>query len=155
MLSRVTETCFCAFCKEPRKIYVKRHVGVTNVLLSLVAANLLMLIIWGQFEARVIFLFVLSLIVAEVFIQLRWRLTLPCPQCQFDPILYKKNPERAAARVAEHYELKKQQPSFYLSRNPLLKLSVARSLSRRQQKNTSSLISKSANPSGQTLSKTV
>lgn len=82
---------------------------------------LLMIILWQSMDPRGLVIFVLGLSVSEIFIVLRWRLTLPCPYCAFDPILYKKSPQLAAQKVRAFYEDSKETPAFYLkTNNPLL-----------------------------------
>ncbi len=154
-MGRVSEPCFCAFCREPRRVYAKKHITFSNLVLSAITSLLVMLILWQDFDPKVLFIFVLCLMVAETFVQLRWRLTLACPHCQFDPVLYMKSPVRAAARVSEFYELRKQDSGFYLSSNPLLKLARLQAKTRRQQKTHSALVGKTAKAGGQILSKTI
>lgn len=66
--------------------------------------------IWGTFDPRVIFIWVLFLAIAETFLQLRWRLTITCRECGFDPVQYLKDPQLAAAKVKAHLERRKEDP---------------------------------------------
>lgn len=118
-MNKISEQVFCAFCRLRRKVYSKRRLDWTNVLLSIAAAVLTMFILWQGFDARVMMFFVAYLSVAEAFIQVRRRLSLPCPYCGFDPILYTKSPERAAERVKAFLSKKMESPEFFLSsKNP-------------------------------------
>ena len=58
-----------------------------------------MFAIWRGFDARVTVIFVIFIAVAEVFVRTRWRMSLPCPHCGFDPLLYKTNRPEAVKRV--------------------------------------------------------
>lgn len=90
---------YCAFCRLERKVYVKKHVDWTNVLWALLVSVLLMVVVWGAFEPKFLVLFAILLSCAEVFVHLRWRMSLACVHCGFDPLLYKMKRERAVAQV--------------------------------------------------------
>jgi len=115
------QECYGAFCKSPRSVYSKQHVTTTNVLLSFLVSFLLMFIFWQRLDPKVLFLFVCSMSVAEVFIQMRWRLSMSCIHCGFDPITYMKSPEKAAAKVKLTYEQKSNEVDFYFTESPLLR----------------------------------
>ena len=158
-MSQISEQCYCAFCKEPRRIYSKRHLSSLNIFLGFLTSLLLMFILWQSPDPRVLFIFVLSLITAEIFIQFRWRLTMACPRCGFNPLLYIKNPELAAKKVNEFFERKKQDPAFYLSQNPLIKVAIqqakAKNKNIRKLRLRASESRNSQKDSGQLLSKTL
>ncbi len=66
--------------------------------------------------------FVLSFVfmsIAEVAVQMRWRLHLKCPHCGFDPLLYMKSPKLAAAAVNTYIEKQRHDPAFLLRPDPL------------------------------------
>ena len=96
---QVFEKVYCAFCKLERGVCRKKHVSSTNVVLAALCSILLMYVIWAAFEPKVIIIFAIALMFAEVFVHLRWRLTMPCPHCHFDPVLYKRDREKASANV--------------------------------------------------------
>ncbi len=79
-----------------------------------------MLAFWQSFDGRVFLLFALNLTVAEAFVQIRWRLSLSCHHCGFDPVLYVQSPEKAAQKVKD-YRLKLQQRADYCLRSDPLK----------------------------------
>jgi hypothetical protein len=105
------QDCYCAFCKTPRKIYKKRRINGLNLFAAAVAAVVSMYAVWQEFDPRVIFIYVVYLAFAEVFVQIRWRLNLVCKECGFDPILYMKEPSLAAERVKEKLERRKEDPA--------------------------------------------
>lgn len=123
-LSHISEDCFCAFCKEPRRVYAKKHVTLVNFFMSFLTAGLLTLVLFQGVDPRFIFLFVVCLIFSEIFIQVRWRLSIACPRCGFNPLLYVKNPEIAAQKVNDFFDRKMQDPAFILTRNPLVKVAL-------------------------------
>lgn len=90
--------------------YTKKHVGLWNFFGSALGALLLTYAIWQQFEAQVLMFFVILLAISEVFIQVRWRINIVCKFCGFDPILYLKDAELAAAKVKEFLEKRQENP---------------------------------------------
>ena len=62
--------------------------------------------------------------ISEIFIQLRWRLTVACPRCGFDPVLYVKDPEKAARRVRQFYDetMKQQKNGKHLEKHKKMKI---------------------------------
>ncbi len=124
-MNRPTVDVFCAFCKLPRKVYRKKHITSTNVLLTFLLSVLLMYGFWHGPDGRVTMLFSVFIIAAEVFVYFRWRLSLTCPHCGFDPILYKTDRERVVLKVRMRL-LELQQSGKHLLRqnNPFLNLPV-------------------------------
>jgi len=119
----ITQKIFCAFCRLERNVCVKKSMGWTNVALSFLAASLLMFIVWQALDARMILFFVIFLAIAEVFVRLRWRMSLPCPHCAFDPLLYKQDRSETVRRVKSHLgELKKSGRYLMRTQNPFEKL---------------------------------
>lgn len=114
------EKCYCAFCRSPRPLYAKRHVGVADVVLCAAASTLVSFVIHQDFDPRAVVFFAIALALSELFVIFRWRLSIPCPHCGFDPVLYKKAPEQAAARVKRFLDLRREDPLAGLS--PALKL---------------------------------
>lgn len=74
-----------------------------------------MIFLWGEFDPRVFIVFVICLAAAEIFVQLRWRMSVICQKCGFDPVLYAKSPSLAASKVKEQLERRKQDPRYLLS----------------------------------------
>lgn len=114
--------CYCAFCRSPRHLYKRQHIGVIGALYSVFVAALMMFIIFQEFHPSVLGIAAFNAIVAEVFIQIRWRLSIPCPHCGFDPVLYLKNPDKASEKVKWTIETKKKSASFWLADHPLHRL---------------------------------
>ena len=114
-MAKVQEKCFCAFCKNERRVYLRRHIGFSEVLSSLLLSVLFSFIFWQQLRAEALAFFVMVLIITECLIHFRYRLGLACPYCGFDPILYRRDPQAAARVVKDFMERRKQDPLFYLS----------------------------------------
>lgn len=116
-LMRNKNQCYCAFCKSSRRIYAKRTLSFLNILEALAASLGAMFLIWQQFNPRFVLFFAGFLALGEMFIKIRWRSSTICPLCGFDPVMYKASPEKAAARVKEHLEIRKANPNKLLARS--------------------------------------
>jgi len=93
-----------------------------NIFASIVVSFVAGLIIWQDFDLRMIPLFVLALGLAEILIQIRWRLSIVCPHCGFDPVLYLSSREKAEEKVKTHLEKRRNSAAFLLSKNANLNL---------------------------------
>lgn len=72
--------------------------------------------LWGRFDARVFVIFAFLLSMTEIVIQFRWRMSLICHSCGFDPVVYVKDPPAAARKVREKLEKRRTDPSMALAR---------------------------------------
>jgi hypothetical protein len=118
-MGSLTQKIFCAFCRLERRVYAKKSINWTNVVLSFFAASLLMFAIWQRLEARMVIFFVIFLAISEVFVRIRWRMSMPCPHCGFDPVLYKTDREETVRRVTAHLDqLKKSGRYLMKSQSP-------------------------------------
>ena len=117
---RTSARCFCAFCRSERFVYKKRHVSVVDAFLGAAASLLMSFILWQDFDPRAVAMFAVSLGLAEVFIILRWRLSITCPHCGFDPVVYKKDHEAAAKKVKAHMDKRRQDPLSVFAPPPKL-----------------------------------
>ena len=110
--------CFCAFCKTPRVVYVKKGINLFNITASALGAIAVMYALFQDLDPRAILIFVAFMAIAEIFVQIRWRLNIVCPECGFDPALYIKEPDRAAKKVKAHLEKRAEDPKSLL-KSPL------------------------------------
>jgi len=116
-MRKTSKKIYCAFCKIKRNFYDKKHITWTNVWLSLLCAIITMFFIWQVFEPRIIVFFIFYLTLAEMFVQIRWRLSVVCPHCGFDPVMYLKNPNMACKKVQEKLDFRKDKGDFLLAKN--------------------------------------
>src|SRR4051812_28752164 len=98
-MKRVSQRCYCAFCKSERVVYRKKHLNTLDAALAAVGSGLIMLVVWQDFDPRALVFFAVGLVLTELFIMLRWRTSINCAKCGFDPVLYKKDPAQAAEKV--------------------------------------------------------
>lgn len=113
---RNRHNCYCAFCKSPRRIYRKKNISFLNMIGSALASTVVMFALWQEYDPRVLVIFVLCLAISEVFVKIRWRLSVVCRQCGFDPVLYLKQPEAAAQKVKDQLEVRRQDPKYLLAK---------------------------------------
>ena len=99
-----------------------------------------MYLLWRGLDARALMVFVFILSVTEFFIQLRWRMSMTCPHCGFDPIIYKQDHEKAAAQVKRHLEKRKNDPMTMFSQHPKLNLPTIKKKGAEQRINSKSTL---------------
>ncbi len=112
--------CYCAFCKRKRSVYTKRHVTWTDVGSAIVLTFVGSAAIFRTISPKAILVLVAVIMVAEMIVQLRWRMSLPCAHCGFDPLLYNRNPELAAKQVRVVYDRRKERADFLLTGQSLI-----------------------------------
>lgn len=98
-MKQKVETRFCAFCRTPRKIYLQKTISIRNVINCLALSLLLMLLIWQNWNPKIIPVFVVLLGINHFSIQWKWRISLNCPHCGFDPLLYLTDRPRVVQKV--------------------------------------------------------
>lgn len=109
---------FCAFCRTPHEVYKEKSFSFRHVVLSALASVCISYVIWKTYNPKSLLFFVTGLMMAEVFLRLRWRLHVSCRACGFDPVIYSKSPEQAAENVKAFLIKRKSDPG-YLLRKPL------------------------------------
>lgn len=137
------QNCYCAFCKTPRRIYRKKNISFMNLIASALASIVVMFALWQEYDPRVIIVWVICLAISEVFIKIRWRLSVVCRQCGFDPVLYTKQPDLAAQKVKEQLELRRQDPKYLLAKPLNLPAIPAAKAEALQSKGKGKLVSRS------------
>lgn len=108
--------CYCAFCRTPRRVYRKKSISLLNIFEALLASLAVMYMIWQKLDPRFVLFFVLFMVVGEMFVRIRWRTSMLCPHCGFDPVLYVKDPQEASRKVKVHLDRRKQDPKYMLAR---------------------------------------
>jgi hypothetical protein len=103
---------------------MQKHVKSFEIAISMAGSFLVMLLIFQTFDFRVLVFFAISVSVLEFLVQLKYRLSMSCPQCGFDPLLYMKSKQQACDQVKAHLEARKNDPAVYLSQRPSLNLPV-------------------------------
>lgn len=109
------QKCYCAFCRTPHRVYKKKGVSFVYIFFSLLLTVSFMWGLWGTWNQKAIPVFFICLFLGEIVTHFRWRLALICRQCGFDPLIYRKNPHRAAQKVKEFLDRRKNDPRFLLA----------------------------------------
>lgn len=112
--------CHCAFCRKPRRVYVKRHLSWTDVVLTAIGAVTVCALVWQRLEPRAALIFVAMLMLGETAVQIRWRVGLACSGCGFDPLLYMRRPDAARERVRAFFDRRRDEPDFLLTAHSLI-----------------------------------
>ncbi|MFN3696457.1 MAG: hypothetical protein ACK4VO_03365 [Pseudobdellovibrio sp.] len=119
MFQRRSE-CYCAFCKNTRKVYLSKHLNLAGVVGLVLLSYVVTSIIWQEADIRGLAILGVLLIVAEAFTRLRWRQSMICGHCGFDPVIYVQSPDRAAQKIQNYMRRRTERPEFLLK--PALKL---------------------------------
>lgn len=117
-------SCYCAFCKTPRKVYKSKNLSVFDVLALLFLAVLFTRVIYDSFDPRGLVILGLFLLVGEIFSQIKWRSSMTCQNCGFDPVLYMKDHEAAGLKIKAFLEKRADSPAHLL--RPAVKLPVVK-----------------------------
>ncbi len=116
--------CFCAYCKSPRRIFRARGLTAVHVLGCLIFSAAISMWFRSIFDVFFLVLFASFAVIAEVVLRLRWRMSIQCEVCGFDPALYVQSQEKAAEKVKSFYEKKKLDPLFLLKSHPAIEARV-------------------------------
>lgn len=108
------QECYCAFCKTKRKVYRRKNLSFVEVVGLFLFSALVSYLIWTPFDIRGLGFLMLMLGIGELFLRLRWRQSMICQNCGFDPIVYLKDVDRAAQNVKDFLDRRKDDPSFLL-----------------------------------------
>lgn len=112
------ENVFCAFCQLPQSVYRRKHIHPGDVFGLAIAGAIATYLIWQDFHWAGVFLFAAFVLVAELIYQTRWRVSVRCKNCGFDPLVYKRDPEQAAQQVRGFLEERKKDPLYLLKPQP-------------------------------------
>jgi hypothetical protein len=101
---------FCAFCRSPKVYFKRKRLGIVNIATAVITALAINYIFTHQIDPYVFVIFVVNLFVIELILGIRWRMSLICHECGFDPIIYKRNPEVACQMVKAKMDQRKTDP---------------------------------------------
>lgn len=121
MLFKSSESRICAFCKLSHRVYLKKEVSVFDATLLMAITALMAIAIWGGPDLRSLLIFISLAFVLQIFLRVRYRESVKCPHCGFDPILYEQDHEKAALQVKSFLESRTNNPAFMLKPKPSIK----------------------------------
>jgi len=109
---------FCAFCSLPQRIYTKKHINIFEMFGFAAVGVIVTYLVWQDFHWVGVIIFGALAFSAEMTHRLRWRNSITCKNCGFDPITYKRSPDRAAQTVKSFLEQRKEDPLYLLKPQP-------------------------------------
>lgn len=101
---------FCAFCRSPKTYFKRKRIGVVNITVAFICAAAINYIFTHSIDFRVLVIFIAMLFIFELALQVRWRMSLICHECGFDPVIYKRNPELMSQMVKTKTDTRKLDP---------------------------------------------
>jgi hypothetical protein len=110
-----TQKRLCAFCRTERRVYMKKGIRLSDFATALMMSLAVTYMIWQSLNPKAIVIFVCLLVIMEIVILVRHRLSVVCQYCGFDPHVYLKKPERAAELVRLRIERLRLEPQSLLS----------------------------------------
>ncbi len=127
MIRKASERRICVFCKLDHRVYTKKEVSFLDVIVLLVVTGVMAFAIWGGPDLRSMLIFMSLAFVLQVFLRVRYRESVKCPHCGFDPILYRNNNEDAAQKVKTFMENRADNPQYMLKPRPRIKALIRKS----------------------------
>lgn len=109
------QTCFCSYCRNERVYSAKKHIQILDIVFLLIPSVLLSFIFWQQLDPRLLIFWAILGGITEIAIKIQWRMGVVCSFCGFDPVLYLRSPEEAAAKVKSFMDERKSSATFLLS----------------------------------------
>lgn len=112
---------FCMFCSLPINIYTKKHVSFLELFVFAFLSIIFTALVWNEFHFIGLFVFAVFAATSEFVHRMRWRGSVKCKGCGFDPVLYRSAPDLAATIVKDRLALRKQDPLYMLKPQPKIK----------------------------------
>lgn len=95
-------------------MYRNKHLALTDIIGTVLFGIVLTYVIFKSLDPRGLFIVGTMLIVAEIFSQTKWRTSMICRNCGFDPVVYVRNPEAAGLKIKAFLEKRSESPDFLL-----------------------------------------
>lgn len=86
-----------------------------NIFACGLGAAIVTFLFYRQIDPRGILIFVGFAIACEIFLQVRWRFSVTCRFCGFDPVLYLKDINAAVAKVKRRLDERRADPRAMLA----------------------------------------
>lgn len=108
------KSCYCAFCKVERKVYSDKHLTLISVLGLVMLGIVMTYAIFRTLDVRGLGIVGSLLIVGEIFAQTKWRTSMICRNCGFDPVVYVRSPEQAGLKIKAFLDRRAESPEHLL-----------------------------------------
>ncbi len=112
MLQATRERRLCAVCGHSHSIYTKKHINVIDAFWLSGLSAIISFQLSGEVMWSSILLSIGLCFAVEITVYLRYRLTLICRNCGFDPVLYKRDASLAQIAVTDYIKMRDQDPYF-------------------------------------------
>lgn len=113
MLSQ-RKSCYCAFCKVERKVYRFKHLSIVDVLGLILLGVSVTYAVYKTLDPRGLYFIAIFLMVGEAFAQAKWRTSMVCRNCGFDPVIYIRSPEQAGLKIRAFLDTRSESPAHLL-----------------------------------------
>lgn len=113
------KACYCAFCKVERKVYVSKHLGLLDVVGLVFLGVIMTYATFKSLDPRGLFAVGSLILIGEIFMQMKWRTSMICRNCGFDPVLYVRSPKDAGLKIKAFLEKRADSPA-HLLRAPVI-----------------------------------
>jgi len=72
--------------------------------------------VYKSLDPRGLFFIGILLLTGEAFTQTKWRTSMVCRNCGFDPVIYVRNPEQAGLKIKAFLDKRAESPAHLLRR---------------------------------------
>jgi len=108
------KSCYCAFCKVERKVYTSKHLRLIDILGLVMLGITFTYVIFRSLDPRGLFIVATLMVVSEIFMQTKWRTSMICRNCGFDPVVYVRSPEQAGLKIKAFLDRRAEAPEHIL-----------------------------------------
>ena len=108
------KSCYCAFCKVVRKVYRYKHLSFLDILGLILLGISVTFAVYKSLDPRGLFFIALFLLIGEAFVQAKWRTSMVCRNCGFDPVIYIRSPEQAGLKIRAFLDTRAESPAHLL-----------------------------------------
>lgn len=117
-MTSTSDKRYCAFCGTERRVYTKKLISLNNVFWSFILSVTLSILFWWDLDPKGLIIFPLLIGLCELWILLRWRLSITCNYCGFDPILYATDRPKVVEQVKKFRQEKTLSNGFGFPKKP-------------------------------------
>jgi hypothetical protein len=107
-------SCYCAFCKTERKVYANQHLSLLDVVGLVFFGIICTYASVRSLDHRGLLIIGILLVMGEAFLRVKWRVSMICRNCGFDPVLYVRNPEQAGLKIKAFLDKRAESPEHLL-----------------------------------------
>jgi hypothetical protein len=113
MLSK-RKSCYCAFCKVERRVYASKHLSLVDITGLVFLGIVCTYTVFQSLDPRGLLFVGLLMLVGEAFAQAKWRGSMICSNCGFDPVVYVRSPEQAGLKIKAFLDKRADSPEHLL-----------------------------------------